>query len=172
VLDQLRAVNGSHQPGAPDSLRSTGIVGDDHNPSPGRAAGGAELLEKLKEAGSIEFAGFQTEHKAPIAQAHGPEIAHTLAGGGMQEDRVLDFWRGPHAAARAVLLKVHLVGRPKIDAVIMPQVLAYFYVLFELRDWPGPERVVACANGSRVDETYAGTGEPRWQCHTFAQSRH
>jgi hypothetical protein len=27
------------------------------------------LLEKLKEAGSIEFAGFQTEHKAPIPQA-------------------------------------------------------------------------------------------------------
>jgi hypothetical protein len=47
----------------------TGIVGDDHNPSPRPAAGGAELLEKLKEAGSIEFAGFQTEHKAPIPQA-------------------------------------------------------------------------------------------------------
>src|SRR5450755_2004510 len=30
----------------------TSIVGDDH--------GGAELLEKLKEAGSIEFAGFPT----------------------------------------------------------------------------------------------------------------
>ena len=30
----------------------TGIVGDDHNPSPGAAAGGAELLEELKEAGA------------------------------------------------------------------------------------------------------------------------
>ncbi len=30
----------------------TGIVGDDHNPSPGSAAGGAELLEELKEAGA------------------------------------------------------------------------------------------------------------------------
>jgi hypothetical protein len=48
-----------------------GIVGNDHNPSPGSAAGGAEFLEELKEAGPIEFAGFQTEHKAPIPQAHG-----------------------------------------------------------------------------------------------------
>jgi hypothetical protein len=29
----------------------TSVVGDDHNPSPGSAAGRAELLEKLKEAG-------------------------------------------------------------------------------------------------------------------------
>ena len=28
----------------------TGIVGDDHNPSPASAAGGAELLEELKES--------------------------------------------------------------------------------------------------------------------------
>jgi hypothetical protein len=62
----------------------TGIVGDDHNPSPGPAAGGAELLEELKKAGPIEFAGLQTEHKAPVPQAHRPEIAHTLAGGGVQ----------------------------------------------------------------------------------------
>jgi|HubBroStandDraft_5_1064220.scaffolds.fasta_scaffold36932_4 hypothetical protein len=61
-----------------------GIVGDDHNPSPGPPAGGAELLEKLKEAGAIEFAGFQTEHKAPIPQAHGPEIPHALASGSVQ----------------------------------------------------------------------------------------
>src|ERR1700722_4275751 len=61
-----------------------GIVGDDHNPSPGSPAGGAELLKKLKEAGCIEFAAFQTEHKAPIPQAHGPEIPHALAGGSMQ----------------------------------------------------------------------------------------
>jgi hypothetical protein len=33
----------------------TGIVGDDHNPSPGPVAGGAELLEKLKEAGPVEL---------------------------------------------------------------------------------------------------------------------
>ena len=61
-----------------------GIVGDDHNPSPGPPAGGAELLEKLKEAGRMEFAAFQTEPKAPIPQAHGPEIPHALAGGSMQ----------------------------------------------------------------------------------------
>jgi hypothetical protein len=34
-----------------------------------------------KEAGPIEFAGFLTEHKAPIPQAHGSEIPRTLAGG-------------------------------------------------------------------------------------------
>src|SRR6202034_2989412 len=55
----------------------TGIVGEDHNPSPGSAAGGAELLEELKEAGPIEFAGFQTKYKAPIPQAHSSEIPHT-----------------------------------------------------------------------------------------------
>jgi len=108
----------------------TGIVGDYHHPSPGSAAGGAELLEKLQEAGPIEFAGFQTEHKAPIPQAHGPEIAPTFAGGGVQEDRVLDFWRDPHAAARAMLLKVHLVGGPKIDAVVLHQGLKFFLCAF------------------------------------------
>ena len=44
----------------------TGIVGDDYNPSLSPAAGGAELLEKLKKAGPVEFSGFQTEHKPPI----------------------------------------------------------------------------------------------------------
>ena len=44
----------------------TGIVGDDYNPSPSPAAGGAELLEKLKKAGPVEFSSFQTEHKPPI----------------------------------------------------------------------------------------------------------
>ncbi len=108
----------------------TGIVGDDHNPSPGSAAGGAELLEELKEAGPIEFAGFQTEHKAPIPQAHGSEIPYTLAGGGVQQDRVLDFWRDPHAAARAMLLKVHFVGRPKIDVRVLHQGLEFFLCAF------------------------------------------
>ncbi len=60
------------------------IVGNDHNPSPAPTTGGAELLEKLKEARPIEFAGLQAEHKTPIPQAHGPEIPHTLAGRGME----------------------------------------------------------------------------------------
>lgn len=107
-----------------------GIVGDDHNPFPGPATGGAELLEKLNEAGPIEFSGFQTEYKAAIPQTHGPEIPYTLAGWGVQEDWVLDFWRDPHAAARAMLLKVHLVGRPKIDAVVPHQVLEFFLCAF------------------------------------------
>ena len=67
-----------------------GIVGNDQNPSPRPATGGAELLEKLQETGSIEFAGFQTEHKTPISQTYGPEIAHSLAGGSVQENWVLD----------------------------------------------------------------------------------
>jgi len=45
---------------------------------------GAEWLEKLKEAGPIEFAGLQTEYKPPVPQADGAEIPHTLAGGGVQ----------------------------------------------------------------------------------------
>ena len=73
---------------APRSVQAgvviTSIVDDDHNPSPSPAAGGAELLEKLKEAGPIEFAGFPTKHKAAIPQAHGPEIPHALASGSMQ----------------------------------------------------------------------------------------
>jgi hypothetical protein len=47
----------------------------------------------------------------------------------VQQDRVLDFWRDPHAAARAMLLKVHLVGGPKIDAVVLHQGFEFFYVL-------------------------------------------
>jgi len=106
------------------------IVGNDHNPSPAPTTGGAELLEKLKEARPIEFAGLQAEHKTPIPQAHGPEISHTLAGRGMEQDGVLDFWRDPHAAARAMLLKVHFVGRPKIHAAILHQVLEFFLCAF------------------------------------------
>jgi len=56
----------------------TGIVGDDHNPSPGSAAGGVELLEELKEAGPIEFAGFQTEHKAPSRKRTAPKYPTLL----------------------------------------------------------------------------------------------
>jgi hypothetical protein len=98
--------------------------------SPGAAAGGAELLEELQEAGSVKFAGLQTEHKPPIPPAHGSEIPHTLAGGGVEQDRVLDFRRNPHAAARAMLLNVHFVGGPKIDAGILHQVLEFFLCAF------------------------------------------
>jgi hypothetical protein len=88
----------------------------------------AELDEQY--IARMEDAGFQTEHKAPIPQAHCPKIAHTLAGGGVQQDGVLDFWRDPHAAARAMLLKVHLVGSPKIDAVVPHQGLEFFLCAF------------------------------------------
>src|SRR5260370_34533268 len=65
-----------------------------------------------------------------MPQAHGPEIAHALAGRGVEQDRVLDFWRGPHAAARAMLLKVHLIGGPKIDTVVPHQGLEFFLYVF------------------------------------------
>ena len=107
-----------------------GIVRDYHHSSPGATAGLAELAEKLKKAKPIEFAGLRAKHKTPIAQTHGSEIPYASASRSMQENRVLNFWRNPHSAAGAMLLKVDFVRRPEIDVAIPHQVLKFFLCAF------------------------------------------
>jgi hypothetical protein len=90
----------------------------------------------------FKLLGAVTEHKAPIPQGHGPEIAHTLAGGGGQEDRVLDFWRDPHAAARAMLL-----GK-WFHSPMKPQLHRHAQLLMSLRLEEGFKQLPASTSGA------------------------
>src|SRR6266481_7591281 len=50
-----------------------GVVGNDHNPSPGPTTGGAKLLEKLKEAGPIKFAVSRLNTNRPSRKRTAPK---------------------------------------------------------------------------------------------------
>src|SRR5215831_18621985 len=61
---------------------------------------------------------FAAIDKSAVAESHGTEVSHAAPRRVMVNDRVLDFWRYPHAAAGAMLLEVHFVQRPHISGRI------------------------------------------------------
>ena len=87
-------------PGFVDSRMMIGsIVGNNHHPASAYATGLAQLPQEFEASLPIESLAFPAKYKAAVAQTYRAEIAHALAGRGVQENRILDFWRYPHAAA-------------------------------------------------------------------------
>jgi hypothetical protein len=104
-------------PGLVDSGMMIGsIVGNDHHVATGNTTGSAQLSQELETSLPVKPLGFPPKHKAAIAQTYCPEVAHALAGGGVKENGILDFRWYPHAASGTMLLKVHFIAGPKIDA--------------------------------------------------------
>jgi hypothetical protein len=94
------------------------VVGNHHHPPSRVSADGAQVFQELPAGRSIELARLAPEQELAVAQADGPEVAHALASGVMEQNRILDFRRDPHPVARAVLLEVHFVHGPKINCGI------------------------------------------------------
>ena len=95
-----------------------GVVGNDHYPSRRAGADGVKVFQELPTGHGVELARLASEEEFAVAHPDGPKVAHALAGGMMEQHRVLGFGRDPHPAARTVLLKVHFVHSPEINAEI------------------------------------------------------
>ena len=96
----------------------SGVVGHHHHLSMRASAGGAKPLQELPAAQGVELARLTPEEEASVAQADRSIIAHALPGGRVKQHGVLGFGGDPHPAARTVLLKVHFVHGPKVNAGI------------------------------------------------------
>lgn len=96
------------------SMMVSGIVGDHHN-APSRSGGGRpQRLEKLPAGNGIELIRLAPKEEPSVPQANGAKIADTVPARMVMQDRVLNFRRNPHPAARTMLLEVHFVHGPKI----------------------------------------------------------
>jgi len=92
-----------------------GVVGNDHHPASRARAAGVKVFQELPAGHGVELACLTPEEEFAVAHPDGPEVAHALAGRMMEQHWVLGFPWDPHAAARAVLLKVHFVHGPEIN---------------------------------------------------------
>ena len=91
------------------------VVSNDHDAALTSGAGGLQVLEELPAGEGVELIRLTPIEKLAVAQADGSVIAHTLAGGRVQQHGVAGFGRNPHATARTVLLKMHFVHSPKVN---------------------------------------------------------
>jgi hypothetical protein len=89
-----------------------------------------ERFEKLPEGLSIKTSRFPSKEKLTVAQAHSGKVTHALPSGMVEHDGVLGFRRHPHAAARALLLKVYFLQRPQVDTFVAHQILEFFLCAF------------------------------------------
>ena len=72
------------------------------------------VLQKGLERGRVERGAPRADDRAG-AQTDGPKTGDRLAGGCIEEDRILDRGRHPHAAPGAMLLEVAFVHAPESD---------------------------------------------------------
>src|SRR5208337_4806578 len=103
-----------------------GIVGDHDNPSGSHGAGAVEGFQKGKEGSAVELVRLAPKEELPVAKPNGTKVAYATAGGMMEQDRILRLRRNPHQAARAMLLKMNLVGCPQVHVRIGHQRLKFF----------------------------------------------
>ena len=118
-----------------------------------------QALEKALEGGGVEDRAHHA-NELTSAQADGAEAGDGLAGRRMLQDRVLDFGRYPHAAARAMLLEVTFIQTPQFDVGTTSQATEFF-LLPRLSADP-IERLggAACVTESPVCRN------SRWHCRT------
>lgn len=97
-------------------------VVDNENGSTPRSRGDpSQLLQEGKERVSIELALFSAEDEFAIPKPHSSEVAYTLPGRVVQQDRVLLLGGNPHLTARTMLLEMNFVLSPDLDITLLCQ---------------------------------------------------
>ena len=99
--------------GEESGVMIAGVVEHDDHAAPGRLLPQQSPEEGLERHG-VEDRAHHSYELARI-QTDGSNAGHRLAGRRMPQDRVLDFRRYPHAAARAVLLEMTFIQTPQFD---------------------------------------------------------
>ena len=107
-----------------DRVVVPGIVQHQHH---ARVAGAMpqQRLQKGLERGRVER-GAQGADELAGAQTDGTKAGDRLAGGRMEQDRILDLGRHPHAAPGAMLLEVAFVHAPEFNAPAPGQAVQFF----------------------------------------------
>lgn len=85
----------------------------------------SSVFRKGLERGRVEH-GAQRADELAGAQADGPKTGPRLAGGGMAQNRILDFWRHPHTTPGTMLLEVAFVHAPEFNAPASCQAVQFF----------------------------------------------
>ena len=134
----------------------TGIVADEDDLPTGVAAQTLQFVQEGPASLRVKHA-FRSRHdQFAVPQAHGPEEADALARRRMPADRVGHLGRNPEAAARAVLLEMHLIDRPQVHVVSSRQAAEFFCERLGVEGPPVRPAALVCATGSRVDGRVAG----------------
>ena len=84
-----------------------------------------ERLQKGLERDRVER-GAQGANELAGAQTDGPKAGDRLAGGRMEQHRILDLGWHPHAAPGAMLLEVAFVYAPEFSAPASCQAVQFF----------------------------------------------
>ncbi len=139
---------------------ASGIVQYQHHAPLGRSIGPAELAEEIKEGLGPESLRLAQVQKPAVPQAHGAKIADAPPRGVVQQNRIAVLRRCPHAAARAMLLEVHLIQGPQVNAWVGGEPVQLF--LRRLAGAGPHGRSVGAVSGGeiRTGETEAGTVAP------------
>jgi hypothetical protein len=74
----------------------SGIIDNDHSASSASRTGLPKMFKKRMESQGVKLLLFSLENQFSITQTDSAKIAHALAGGMVQQYRVLVLWRNPH----------------------------------------------------------------------------
>src|SRR5579863_1304119 len=137
----------------------------------------ANLAKKGPSALAVELLRFPQGHEFSVPQAHGAEVANGLARRMVQQHRVLLLRRHPHSTAGSVLLEMHFIHGPQINAFVSRPLAEFFYKPPGLAHPRERSADAACAGGTPIAGTIAGTvalsisrqnvcpGKPKGLCH-------
>ena len=110
------------------------VVADDHDPTPLLSACRLKLFEEVPECLGVEALVFALGEQTAIAQTHGTKVTNAFARGFVAHHRIFVFGRDPHPAPTAVLLEMHLVECPQLNAWIEGQCVEFFYAPLAVLD--------------------------------------
>ena len=135
------------------------VVEDQDNMAPSMTTDSSHLLEKGKERLPVEAFLFPAVYEFAVPDAHSAKVADSFAGGMMQENRIGDFRWNPHSAGRTMLFKTDLVHSPHVEAIIIRQIMDFFYMLPAVPDRHAPSSDEVYESGTPDPETGAGIAE-------------
>lgn len=90
----------------------SGVVDYNDNLASASPTGRFEFAKEIPAGFGIEHSLWPGCHQFPVAQSDGTEVTDAFSCRCMHTDRIGGFWRNPHPAARAVLLKMNLIDGP------------------------------------------------------------
>lgn len=102
------------------------VVGNHHDLTAAFLANLFEFLQKIPTGDRIEHTFGAGHDELTVSESHGSEETDALAGRGMTTHRIEYLRWNPQATSRAMLLEMHLIDRPQIDAGISRQAAEFF----------------------------------------------
>lgn len=132
------------------------VVDNEHNSPPGTRTDRAQLLQKSKKRGRIEFVRLPAIDKFSVPDPDRTKIADAFSGRMVKYKGVFNLRRNPHSAPGPMLLEPDFIQGPYVYPSILPKLLQFFYMQPAAPGLPVQSWAVACVGESRVVETTSG----------------